>query len=177
MAICQVCGCKTDELDFVEGHIGGLEKKVCSFCHRQLKNLDGESVGEAHLKWLSAVVGKDVPEREEEVFLALKGILEKHGVQQEISVPVPNADLSVKAYNVQEKAENPVSADEKDRLIAELTDRVDKLEKTVILMKRSQIIKMICEIAIPVILGIIILIVFFSSGFYNTLSDLYSSFS
>jgi len=177
MAVCQVCGCKTDELDFVDGRIGNLEKKVCSFCGRQLKNIDGESITDAQAKWLSAVASKDVPEREADVSEALKDILKKHNAGVEISAPQESAEPQVKFYKAKDAGKKAVAESDKDEQIAELTARVEKLEKMLIAMKRSQLIKLLCEIAIPVILGIVILIIFFSSGFYQTLSDLYSSFS
>ncbi len=174
MAVCPVCGCKTDALDFVNGSIGGLQKSVCSFCDRQLKAFDSDEVSDAQLKWLKAVITKDVPERDDTVSDALKSIYEKTGsIIEDVSVvdEVPEQ----KAYNATPK-KTVVVNNEKELLIAELSARVDSLEKTVIDMKRRQLIKTICEIAIPVILGIIVMIVFFSSGFYRTLSDLYGSF-
>lgn len=177
MAVCQICGCKTDELDFVDSRIGNLEKRVCSFCSRQLKNLDGESISDAQVKWLSAVVSKDVPEREEEVSEALSSILKKQGASVDLPASQDKTESQVKYYKAQGKGSAVVSDGNKDEQIAALTARVEKLEKMLIAMKRSQLIKLVCEIAIPVILGIIILIVFFSSGFYQTLSDLYSSFA
>ncbi len=176
MAICQVCGCKTDELDFVDGRIGGLEKRVCSFCGRQLKNLEGDSVSEAQFKWLKAVVEKDVAEREDAVMQALKELSVRHSKNTAPTPTDSKAEPQVKFNKEQENTKLSVSED-KEQIIKELTARVDKLEKTIIAMKRSQLIKLICEISLPIILGIIILIIFFSSGFYNTLSDLYSSFS
>lgn len=174
MAICQVCGCKTEDLDFVKSRIGSLDKKVCSFCGRQLKNLDSDSLSDTQLKWLAAVVRKDVPEREKEVSDALMAILEKHGEYQAISALEEKAEPAVRFYKGQEKAKSNISDADKDKTIAELTARVDKLEKTIIAMKRSQLIKLICEIAIPVILGIIILIILFSSDVYEDLVNLLS---
>ena len=40
MAVCPICGCKTDELDFVEKMIGTVNCKACSFCSRQLNVFD-----------------------------------------------------------------------------------------------------------------------------------------
>ena len=74
MGVCPVCNCKTDELDFTAHNIGGKEYKICSFCHRQLKGFDNNSEpSEAQLKWLWAVIGKDIPDRDE----FLKAELEK----------------------------------------------------------------------------------------------------
>ena len=175
MAVCPVCGCKTDALDFIDSSIGNLNKPVCSFCHRQLKAFDGNEVSDAQLKWLKAVITKDVPEREVEVFNALKSVFEEKGGKAEEAKPVIDDVPEVKAYNQQKKQTVVINSD-KDLLIAELSERVDNLEKMVIDMKRRQLIKTICEVAIPVILGIIVMIIFFSSGFYRTLSDLYGSF-
>lgn len=175
MAVCQICGCKTDDLDFVESKVGALNKKVCSFCDRQLKSLCGDEIGEAQLNWLKAVVNKDVSEREAEVLDALKAILDKQGVQVNAEPVVSGAQGEIKQYKANKGL---VKNDDvnKDAAIAELTERVDKLEKALIAMKRAQLIKTICEIAVPVILAIIILIIIFSSDFYDQLSYLYESF-
>ena len=172
MAVCQICGCKTDELDFVDVRIGELPKKACSFCGRQLKNLNGENVTEAQVKWLAAAINKDVPGREDDVLEALKELLKKTGVAEEIPAPQVPYSAEVKHYKAQSKSSFGADDGDKDKLIAELNARVDKLEKTIIAMKRSQLIKLICEISIPVILGIIFLIVLFSSGFYDRLAEL-----
>ena len=37
MSVCPVCGCKTDELDFVLCTIEKNEEMVCSFCEKQIK--------------------------------------------------------------------------------------------------------------------------------------------
>ena len=172
MAVCQFCGCKTDELDFVAVRIGGLDKKACSFCGRQLKNFDGDNISDAQIKWLLAVINKAVPDREEDVLDALKELLEKNGGASEATAPQEAYAAEVKHYKAQSKSNFGADDGDKDKLIAELNARVDKLEKTIIAMKRSQLIKLICEISIPVILGIIFLIVLFSSGFYDRLAEL-----
>ncbi len=171
MAVCQICGCKTDDLDFVECRIGTLDKKVCSFCHRQLKSLGNDEINSSQLKWLSAVVEKDVPDREADVHTALREIMNKYGAQAQ--EPLQSAE--VKYYPPARGKCADGSANEST--IQELAERVEKLEKQLVAMKRAYLIKTVCEIAIPIILGIIILIVFFSSGFYNTIADLYRSFS
>lgn len=176
MAVCQICGCKTDDLDFVEGKVGALNKKVCSFCDRQLKSLSGDEIGEAQLNWLKAVVSKDVPEREADVLDALKAILDKQGVQVKEENAIAGTQGEIKQYKANKGLVKNDDID-KNAVIDELTERVDKLEKTLSAMKRAQLIKTVCEIALPIILAIIILIIFFSSGFYSTLSTLYSSFS
>lgn len=169
MAICPVCGCKTDELDFVECSINGLEKKVCSFCDRQLKGFSDVPTS-AQIRWLGAVLAKEV-DREEDIKKALKELFEKHGsgevIIQQVSkskAPVMNAKISSEDF------------DDKDKVIAQLVKRVEMLEKELVSMKRKQMIKTLLEILLPVVLGIIILIVFFSSGLFDTLSGLYDQF-
>ena len=61
MAICPVCGCKTDELDFVLGTIGGWSGNICSFCQKQVKGIDAEKgLTQAQFRWVSAALSKDV---------------------------------------------------------------------------------------------------------------------
>ncbi len=170
MAVCEICGCKTEELDFVVGSLNGKEKKMCSFCHKQLKAI-GEKATEPQLRWLNAVISKDVSQRSSETASELKEYFEKLG-GSEISAQAPIE----KVYKAQAEKQPVVLDADKDKLILELVTRVEKLENTLLLMKRKQIIKTIIEIVVPIILGIIILIVFFSSGLFDTLSDLYSSF-
>lgn len=180
MAVCPVCGCKTDALDFVDSKIGSLDKSVCSFCHKQLNALSSSSAGEAQLNWLKAVLNKDVPEREPEVLSALKDLLALHGgsvepAQQAGAAPYSapaNTPAKTKVY----KANSGEVTEGDQPNVAELTERVEKLEKELRLMKRSMLIKTICEIALPIIMGIIILIVFFSSDFYGKMSYMFKSF-
>ena len=178
MAVCPVCGCKTDALDFVQSKIGAMDVNVCSFCHKQLNSLNGNSAGDAQLNWLTAVLGKGVPERGAEVVKELRALLEKNGA----SIPVegtasepynpPATPVKTTVY----KANSGEAKEGKDAEIAELTDRIEKLEKQLFAFKRSLLIKTICEIALPVILLIIIFIIFFSSDFYSELSFLLDSF-
>lgn len=174
MAICQVCGCKTEELDFVDVRIGDVDKRACSFCARQLKNFNNDAVGDAQVKWLKAAVQKDVPEREADVLTALHDLLSRYDEKAEdVSAP-QDSFAQVKHYPAQSSKQGFGGEIDKDKEIARLTARVDKLEKTILAMKRTQLIKLVCEIAIPVILGIVILIIFFSSDFYDRLTQLIS---
>ncbi len=180
MAVCEVCGCKTDDLDFVNGNINGLEKKVCSFCDRQLKAITGEKLTEAQLRWLNTAINKEVAERGKDTAVALKALLEKCGA--DLQPQTFNAAPTARVYKANSVGKTITTGSidaadvDKDQLILELLGRVEKLENTLLLMQRKQIIKTIIEICVPVILGIIILIVFFSSGLYDTLASLYSSF-
>lgn len=176
MAVCPVCGCKTDALDFVQSKIGDMDISVCSFCHKQLNSLNGNSAGEAQLNWLTAVLGKDVPERGAEVVKELKALLEKHGAPVEGTAYEPYSSPATPVKTTVYKANSGEVKEGKDAEIAELTERIEKLEKQLFAFKRSLLIKTICEIALPVILLIIILIIFFSSDFYGQLSFFIDSF-
>ncbi len=174
MAVCEICGCKTDELDFVVGSLNGEDKKMCSFCHKQLQGF-GESLREAQLRWLKAIVSKDVPTRGEATASALRLVLNKYDSQNFDSDGAVYPKTEV--YNAHpEKKSVKIENVDKDQLILELMGRVEKLESTLLLMKRKQIIKTILEMGIPLVLAIIILIAFFSSGLYDTLAGLYGSF-
>ena len=53
MAVCPLCGCKTDELDFVLCKIEDTEAKVCSFCDKQINKINtDEKQASAQLRWI-----------------------------------------------------------------------------------------------------------------------------
>ena len=57
MSVCPVCGCKTDELDFVLCTIEKNEEMVCSFCEKQIKKLYSDPTpATAQVRWLSSVL-------------------------------------------------------------------------------------------------------------------------
>ena len=169
MAICPVCGCKTDELDFVKGSVKGVERDICSFCHRQISSFGNNPSG-AQVKWLGAVLNKEVS-RDEQLQSALKELFDENStgemyVEQISASDVPSLDTKISSEDF----------DDKDKVIAQLVKRVEMLEKELVSMKRRQMIKTIVEILLPVILGIVILIVFFSSGLFDALTGLYDQF-
>lgn len=174
MAVCPVCGCKTDDLDFVKGKIAECEADVCSFCNKQLKGFEGiTEASEAQARWLGAVLDKEVPDRSEDVLNALRGMGAEFLAEKAEPAPVKAATQQNGGFM---PTTVPVAIDDKDRAIAQLTERLEGLEKQLRVMKRSMLIKSIIEICVPIILGILILIVFFASGLYDTLASLYSNF-
>ncbi len=160
MAVCPICGCKTDELDFVERKLSDVDCKVCSFCNRQLNvfNTVNEPT-EAQLRWLVAVIGKEVPERENAVSDALKAIRSRFSETEEEQ---PAAPMKQKINEVQQAPVKKSSTD--DNLIIELQNRITALENEIRTMKRKQMIKTIIELGVPVALLILLIIVFLSSG-------------
>lgn len=176
MAVCPVCGCKTDELDFVQGKVGSWSGNICSFCEKQLKSIDVDNgLTEAQLRWVNAALSKDV-QRDEDLLSELKdmaGAVCQSPVTDVVHSPSP-------AYNSARQSTpmaNPASGGQvNDEVIRQLQQRIENLEKQLRIMKRSALIKTILEICIPIILGIIILIVFFSSGLFDSLSGLYNEF-
>lgn len=160
MAVCPICGCKTDELDFVERKLSDVGCKVCSFCNRQLNvfNTVNEPT-EAQLRWLVAVIGKEVPERENAVLDALKAIRSRFSETEEEQ---PAAPMKQKINEVQQAPVKKSSTD--DNLIIELQNRITALENEIRTMKRKQMIKTIIELGVPVALLILLIIVFLSSG-------------
>lgn len=160
MAVCPVCGCKTDELDFVERKLSDVDCKVCSFCNRQLNAFDtANEPTEAQIRWLVAVLGKDVPEREGSLSTALKDLLSR------FSVTEPEQPVAPAQHKVNVVKQNPAKkSDADDNLIIELQSRITALENEIRAMKRKQMIKTIIELGAPVALLILLIIVFLSSG-------------
>ena len=109
MALCPICGCKTDELDFVTDKISDSEVKMCSFCQRQIHAFDeGKEPGDGHIRWLSSVTDKVVSERSDEVNEYLGTLKEKY-------VTEANTESVVISGNTP-----PVSADTKRSFSREL---------------------------------------------------------
>lgn len=174
MAVCPVCGCKTDALDFVLGKVGSWSGDICSFCEKQIKGIDAqEGLAEAQLRWVNAALSKDV-QRDEELFEELKSLA---GATLTVQPP---QQYPIEAYYSAGQsapvAKSVAGEQANDEVIRQLEKRIEQLEKQLRIMKRSALIKTILEIGIPVILGIIILIVFFSSGLFDSLAGLYNEF-
>ncbi len=168
MGSCPVCGCKTDELDFVVAKIGEKEEKVCSFCQRQLSTIKANAVPtEAHLRWLDAVIAKDVAQRDENVLLSLKDLRSSLAIEEPVKAAAP------KTYNASEKkpSAKAEAADENQQL-ALLQKRVSALESEIRAMKRRQMIKTLIELGLPAVLFILILIVALSSGLFDSLKSI-----
>ena len=160
MAVCPICGCKTDELDFIERKLSDADCRVCSFCNRQLNVFDTvNEPTEAKLRWLVAVIGKEVPERENAVSDALKAIRYRFSEKEQEQ---PAASMQQKINVVQQAPAKKSSTD--DNLIIELQNRITALENEIRTMKRKQMIKTIIELGAPVALLILLIIVFLSSG-------------
>jgi hypothetical protein len=160
MAVCPICGCKTDELDFVARVMNKEECKVCSFCNRQLNVFEtANEPTEAQLRWLNAVVDKEVPEREENVCVALKEFGSRFSGNEAEQSAVP---MQPKINKVPQGSAKKISTD--DNLIIELQNRITALENEIRTMKRKQMIKTIIELGAPFALLILLVIVFLSSG-------------
>ena len=178
MSICPVCGCRTEELDFVDAAINGTQCRTCSFCEKQLKNFGADAQPtEAQLRWLDAVVNKEVPERSAELVSALGGLKSRFIAAP--AQPVPQAAPQKPVYNggfAPARANQVQPQSSEDERITVLEKRITFLENELKRMKRTAMIKSILEITIPIILGILILIIFFSSGLFDSLTSLYGEF-
>lgn len=167
MALCPICGCKTDELDFVTEKIADSRLKMCSFCQRQVRSFDeGKEPGDGHIRWLASVADKAVSERPEAVdkyLKELKGKFVSEEIAETVSKPGHTAPVMTNTANT-------------DRSQAELLERIEALETELKAFKRSIRIKSVLEICIPVILGIILVLVFMSSDLFDSLSELYGFF-
>lgn len=175
MSICPVCGCRTEELDFVDAAINGTHCRACSFCEKQLKNFVGDvQPTEAQLRWLDAVINKEVSERGAEVAKALDAL--KANFNADVDA---ESEPHKQAYDdgfAPSKAKNTKTQGGDGERVAALEKRITALENELKRMKRVAMIKSILEITIPIILGILILIIFFSSGLFDSLTSLYGEF-
>lgn len=178
MAVCPVCGCKTDELDFVTFSVNGQEEKICSFCEKQLKTFEAKEVNEASLRWIDAVISKEVPSR--------NGNISSYLQAKKTEVSGAGNDFVQETYREptggfgdfapSQKRTSPNSAAVQtgntqigNAELAALQSRVAKLEAQVTRMKKMQLIRSLLEILIPIILALLLLIIFFASGLYDTL--------
>lgn len=173
MAVCPICGCKTDELDFVERKICEADSKVCSFCNRQLNVFDTvQEPTEAQIRWLDAVIGKEVAEREDSVFKALKTLRGRFPEKeaQQTAAPVQQNVKVVQQGGSAKKAKMDYDADDK---IMELQSRITALENELRTMKRKQMIKTIVELGAPVVLLILLIIIVMSSGIIDNFKAIF----
>lgn len=167
MALCPICGCKTDELDFVTDIIAGSEVKMCSFCQRQISAFEeGKEPGDGHIRWLSSVAEKAVPERSGEIDKYL-GELNRRFVPGEMTETVVKPSRTAPVMT---------NAATTDRSQAELLERIEALETELRAFKKSILIKSILEVCIPIILAIILVLIFISSDLFDSLSQLYGFF-
>ena len=176
MAVCPVCGCKTDELDFVSCKIEDTEVKVCSFCDKQIKKINTDEVtAPAQLRWLESVVSKDI-ERESGVWEAIDSLKRKYLPEPEEKAGAPAAIDNQVAEIKREINVSPSQAGGSANISVEqynsLVKRLEKLEGSFNKYKKAQLIKMIIELSVPVIMVFALLIIFFSSGLYDLISTL-----
>ncbi|MBE6814669.1 MAG: hypothetical protein E7522_04365 [Ruminococcaceae bacterium] len=178
MSVCPVCGCKTDELDFVLCTIEKNEEMVCSFCEKQIKKLYSDSTpATAQVRWLSSVLEKEVPSRPQNISVALNAMKSKFVPETNETVSTGAIESQVNSIkrdvnmpiNSSNGAPN-ISVDQYNNLIK----RLEKLEGDFAKYKKSQLIKMIIELGLPVLMLILLAIIFFASGLYESLSQLLS---
>ena len=177
MAVCPICGCKTDELDFVLCKIEDTEAKVCSFCDKQIKKIDtDENIASAQLRWLESIASKDI-EREKNITDAIDSLKSKYLKESEVQenpVTMGNQFAEIR------KDLPPVMANGTVNISLEqfnnLVKRLEKLEDSFAKYKKAQLIKMIIELGVPVVLVIVILIVLLSTGVFDMLSN-FASYS
>lgn len=186
MSVCPVCGCKTDELDFSEYKFGENTVKICSFCGKQLGNIETKEVGEPQLRWLDAVIAKDVPDRSAEILQSLETIRSRFSMNSDAPANESNQQFNRQPQktNLQKNAvsqnggmSQPARSNPQTNYdVASLEARIKKLEAELARMKKTQFIKTVLEIVIPIILFLIILIIFFSSGLFDSLKGMVTDF-
>lgn len=171
MAVCPICGCKTEEIDFVERKIMGEDCRVCSFCDRQLNVFDSDSEPtEAQLRWLDAVIGKEVSQRTDKVLSGLKSIRSRFP-EKEAANPVAT-EQSVNVVYQGTTQRNAEQCNE-DGVITELQNRVTALENELRAMKRKQMIKTIVELGAPFVLLLLLIIIVLNSGLIENVKSIF----
>ena len=172
MAVCPICGCKTDDLDFVKKQINDIDCKVCSFCSRQLNVFETEAEPtEAQLRWIDAVILKDVPERSDEISKAIKEIRSRFSQTE----PKAYSSAEQKATAVQQVGvvKKPSVNYESDDVIKDLQNRISVLESEIRTMKRKQMIKTIVELGAPFVLFVMLLIIVLNSGLIDNMKMIF----
>ena len=179
MSVCPVCGCKTDELDFVLCNIENNEEMVCSFCEKQVKKFySDEGPGAAQIRWLASVIEKEVPSRDNNILSALFSMQKKFLAEEAMPVKAPLTENQFAGIKKELNTPNPqvngstgISVEQYNNLI----NRIDSLEKKFAKYKKAQLMKTVIELLLPVVMLIAIAIIFFTSGLYDyfvMLSDL-----
>lgn len=165
MAVCQVCGCKTSDLDFVESTINSQKIRVCSFCGRQLDVFANGDAKETHVKWLKTVSEKTVEGREAQVKSAIDVLLERYAEESDGSASSSvSTNIGKGATSVGYVADT----------IADLTERIENLETELKIFKLTQKKRLITELFAGLAVGIIIMIIIFTSDFYSSLQMFFS---
>ncbi len=185
MAVCPVCGCKTQDIDFVNHKINSKEVKVCYFCDKQLEKLEKGNPDTAEIRWLNAVVNKEVPERDGDI---TNSLVQMKALFPEVTPEVKTAPAEDSVFHTSPNetfvsaspsdfsAEKSTSEDVVSReYVYSLETRIKKMEAYIDRFKKMQLIKTVLEIVIPIILALIILIIFLTSGlpdYFRQISDL-----
>ena len=176
MAVCPVCGCKTEDLDFVQRTLQKKDCRICSFCDRQLKAFDsGSEPSGSQLKWLDAVISKDVSERDGELLGILKSIRGEYPetqAQQNVGTQQKNT-----VFQNSEPGKKEVQSfddfGDANQIIKDLQKRIAALDTEIRFMKRKQMIKTAVELGVPVVLFLLLIIIFVSSGLLENLKTIF----
>lgn len=188
--ICPVCGCKTDELDFTEYRFGTKEERICSYCKKQLDPLGAGSsawVTDAQLRWLNGVLQKEVPGRKSGITRYLTELygsiappdeaeegLQAVPAEEEIPSVAPRGTGRTAPYRTPRMKSD--DGDTENVTIEQLSQRLTALEKDYRHYRKMMRIYAGLEVAIPILLIIIILIIFFKSGLYGNLKGLFNMY-
>ncbi|MGN1315830.1 MAG: hypothetical protein ACI4VW_02090 [Acutalibacteraceae bacterium] len=172
MAVCPICGCKTEELDFVERKIIGEDCRVCSFCDKQLNVFDSDSEPtEAQIRWLDAVIGKEVSQRDDKVLSGLKSIRSRFPEKEVTKPVVPEQSKTNLVYR--STAQGNAEQSNEDDVVTELQNRVTALENELRAMKRKQMIKTIVELGAPFVLLLLLIIIVLNSGLIENVKSIF----
>lgn len=178
---CPVCGCKTEEIDFVVVDMGQSEEvSVCSYCSNQLGALkaadesDAESLVKIQpkIRWLDAVLAKEVGDRSEEFIKTLRKFRGRFPADLSENIAKTPDLPSGQGYAVAPRESREQSRGADAALLEELKERVSQLETDLSKFRRRLLITSVLEIVVPTVLLVVLALIFFKSDLWVSLSSL-----
>ncbi len=173
---CPICGCKTEEFDFVDIDTQSGVLKVCDYCGKQINVLQAADVKDAEslekikpkLRWLDAAIEKDEESRGE--------AYEKELIRLQSKFP---KDIVQLEPEIGKGSLAPIGAGESfeadNNRITQLERKIESLEAEFHKYKRKMIIRSIAELVVPAIILSIVAIIFFKSDLWADLSSIIHS--
>lgn len=170
---CPICGCKTEEFDFVDFNTTSGTISVCDYCGKQLSVLKAADVNDSDsmqkiipkLRWLDAAIEKQTENRDEASKKELYDLRRKFPIEA-----APQQATDVKSQTADDEIEIASTADKKKIILLE--KRIESLEAEFHKHKRMSVMMSIAELVIPAILLSIIAMIFFKSDLWKDLSSI-----
>lgn len=175
---CPICGCKTEELDFVEINTESGVISVCDYCGKQISVLKAADMNDADsiekikpkLRWLDAAIEKQTENRCEACEKSLQELRGKFPAG--VIETTEQADGGQSIYTKSPIMDTTATSEADKNRIIQLEKRIESLEAEFHNHKRMSIIMSIAEFVVPAIILSIIAMVFFKSDLWADLSSI-----